>query len=493
MKRKTQDNYQTSSQGRTLALKLSNESARPTFIREHRLAPWLIVATVCFGAFMGQLDASIVTLAFPSMQHQFNTHLADVEWVSLAYLIALITLLVPVGKFSDRHGRKIMYLYGFVIFTAASMLCGFAPSLGVLVLLRVLQAAGAAMLQANSVALVATSVSATSKRAALGVQAAAQSLGLALGPVLGGVLVASVGWRWIFYINVPVGIVAIMAGWFLLPRTREHAPSQRSDVPGLLLLATSVIASLVLLSSFSGLGLSIAGSVALAVLSLVAIAGLLWREHHTAMPMIDFKMLKSSGIAHMLAGALFAYMVLFGPLVLFPQVFVANGSSILKAGLLLSALPAGFGIAAIGAERLLPNQWHDRTRATIGGILACISAALLAIPLPEIYKLLLLGLLGIGLGIYIPANNAGIMSSVNKHQAAVAGGMVNIARGLGTAFGVAAVTLALNATSHHGVNTGSSVAMILLAATALAAIWAGRHIKMGIEHTSKSYAEIESL
>lgn len=493
MIKQTHENYQITSHGRALALKLSSESARPAFIREHRLAPWLIVATVCFGAFMGQLDASIVTLAFPALQHQFNTHLAGVEWVSLTYLITLIILLIPIGKFSDRHGRKLMYLYGFVIFTAASMLCGFAPSLGVLVLLRVLQAAGAAMLQANSVALVATSVSANRKRAALGIQTAAQSLGLALGPVLGGILVASVGWRWIFFINVPVGIIAIVAGWFLLPRTREHAPRQRSDVPGLLLLAASVITSLVLLSSISGLGLSIVETAVLAIMSIAAIAGLLWREHHTTTPIIDFKMLKSTRIAHMLAGALFAYMVLFGPLVLFPQVLAANGSSVLKAGLLLSALPAGFGIAAIGAERLLPRQWHDRTRAILGALLACVSSALLALPLPEALRLLFLGLLGTGLGIYIPANNAGIMSSVTKHQAAVAGGMVNIARGLGTAFGVAVVTLALNATNHHSINTGKGVAMVLLASAALAATWAGRHIKTDIEHTNKSHAEFENL
>ena len=137
-------------------------------IRDHPMAPWLAVATVCFGAFMGQLDASVVTLAFPALQRQYGVALAGVQWVSLAYLLALVALLVPVGRWSDRYGRKLVYLYGFVLFTAASAGCGLAPTLGVLIAVRVVQAAGAAMLQANSVALVTTSAPAGRRRAALG-------------------------------------------------------------------------------------------------------------------------------------------------------------------------------------------------------------------------------------------------------------------------------------------------------------------------------------
>jgi len=145
---------------------LLREAARPAVVREHWLAPWFAVATVCFGAFMGQLDASIVTLAFPALQRQFAVGLAGVQWVSLAYLLALVALLVPVGRWSDRVGRKLVYLCGFVLFTVASAGCGLAWSLGALIALRLLQAAGAAMLQANSVALVATNARPGRRRAA---------------------------------------------------------------------------------------------------------------------------------------------------------------------------------------------------------------------------------------------------------------------------------------------------------------------------------------
>jgi len=132
---------------------LLTEPRRPAVIRENPRGPWFAVGSVCVGAFMGQLDASIVTLAFPALGREFHTGLAAVEWASLAYLLTLVGLLAAAGRLSDVLGRKLIYLYGFVVFTAASAACGLAPTLGLLVLFRVVQAAGAAMLQANSVAI----------------------------------------------------------------------------------------------------------------------------------------------------------------------------------------------------------------------------------------------------------------------------------------------------------------------------------------------------
>jgi EmrB/QacA subfamily drug resistance transporter len=461
------------------------EPARPAVIREHPMAPWLAVATVCFGAFMGQLDASVVTLAFPALQRQFGTALAGVQWVSLAYLLTLVVLLVPVGRWSDRYGRKLVYLYGFVLFTAASAGCGLAPTLAVLVGLRVVQAAGAAMLQANSVALVATSAPAGRRRAALGMQAAAQALGLALGPVVGGLLVAAAGWRWIFFINVPVGVVAVAAGWFLLPRTRHRADRQGADPLGLILLAATATGTLIAVSAMSGLGLPLPGFAACAVAALLAGAALVCWERRTAAPLVDVPMLAATGIWPLLAGALCAYLVLFGPLVLIPQVLTARGGSVVHAGLLLSALPAGFGLAAVAGEKILPAAWPDRRRCLAGGLLAAGCAAALAIPAPDMVIVTWLGLLGVGLGIYIPANNTAIMTAIPPRQAAAAGGMVNMARGLGTALGVAVVTLALHAAARLGhPSGGQAAAMAALTLCALASAWAAR--RAGAGHHSQT-------
>jgi MFS family permease len=458
---------------------LIRERARPALVREHRLAPWFAVGTVCFGAFMGQLDASVVTLAFPALQRQFSASLAGVQWVSLAYLLALVALLVPVGRWSDRFGRKLVYLYGFVVFAGASVACGFAPTLAVLVGLRVLQAAGAAMLQANSVALVATSATAPTRRAALAVQAAAQALGLAAGPVVGGLLVASVGWRWIFFVNVPVGVIAVLAGWFLLPRTRQLARGRGSDPLGVALLAAAVACTMVAISSLSGLGLPflvLAGSAAAAAMAGVC---LVWWELRSAAPLLDLRLLAAAGIAPALGGALCVYLVLFGPLMLLPQTLAAQGDSVLRAGLLLTALPAGFGLAAVAAERVLPARWPNRRRCIAGGLLASCSVAALAIPGPAAVTVVSLALLGAGLGAYIPANNVQIMAAVPARDAATAGGMVNMTRGLGTALGVAVVTLGLHAGARLGQAAAGRLAIAALTAAALAATWAGTRSASG--------------
>ena len=452
---------------------LLREPARPTVVREHRLAPWFAVITVCFGAFMGQLDASAVTLAFPALQRQFGATLAEVQWVSLAYLLALVALLVPVGRWSDRLGRKLIYLYGFGVFAAASAACGLAPTLTALIVLRVVQAAGAAMLQANSVALVSTSAPPARRRTALAVQAAAQALGLAIGPVAGGLLVASAGWRWIFLINVPVGLVAVLAGFYLLPRTRHRAARQGTDPLGMALLATSAAGLLVAVSAVSASGLPAWIALGAAVAALAAGTALQWWERKAAAPLIDLRMLAAARIAPALVGAMCAYMVLFGPLVLLPQTMTATGAGVLETGLLLAALPAGFGLAAVTAERTLPAGWSNRRRCAAGGLLTTCAVAGLAIPGPVISTVLSLVLIGAGLGVYIPANNTQIMAATPAHDAARTGGMVNMARGLGTALGVALVTLGLHAGAQLDPAEPGALAVAALTVAAIASAWAG--------------------
>ena len=457
---------------------LLREPARPAVIREHPLAPWFAVAAVCFGAFMGQLDASVVTVAFPALQRQFGAGLASVQWVSLAYLLVLTALLVPAGRWSDLAGRKLMYLYGFVVFAGSSAACGLAPSLGALIALRVVQAAGAALLQANSVALVVTSVPARTRRAALGVQAAAQAVGLASGPVIGGLVVATAGWRWVFFLNVPVGVLAVAAGVCLLPRTRGAAgqllagqpPAGRrgTDPGGTVLLAAAATAGMLAISALSGLGVPPWTAALLAVVAVLTGTALLRHERRVAEPMLDLRAMAAAGTGAALLGALCAYLVLFGPLVLFPQVVTAQGGSAESAGLLLTALPAGFGLAAAVADKLLPGGWSNRRRCLLGGTVMAVCAAALAVPAPHAVSVVLLGLLGIGLGIYTPANNAEIMAAVPARDAAAAGGMVNMTRGTGTALGVAVVTLGLHAGELlRSPQAGLALSMAALAAVAL--------------------------
>jgi MFS family permease len=304
--------------------------------------------------------------------------------------------------------------------------------------------------------------------------------------VIGGLLVATAGWRWVFFLNVPVGVLAVVAGVYLLPRTQGAAgqllagqrpagqppagrpPADRrgTDPGGTVLLAAATTAGMLAISALSGLGAPAWTAAVLAAVAVLTGIALLRHERRVAAPMLDLRAMAASGTGSALLGALCAYLVLFGPLVLFPQIVSAQGGSAESAGLLLTALPAGFGLAAAVADKLLPAGWSNRRRCLLGGAVVAASAAALAVPAPHAVSVVLLGLLGIGLGIYTPANNAEIMAAVPASDAAAAGGMVNMTRGTGTALGVAVVTLGL----HAGALLRSPQAGLALSMAALAAV-----------------------
>jgi MFS family permease len=445
------------------------EAPRPEVIRRNPRAAWLAVGVVCFGAFMGQLDASIVTLTFRPMQHEFGAPLAAVQWVSLAYLLALVAMLAPAGRIADAEGRKLLYGYGFVVFTAGSAACGLAPTLGLLVAFRLVQAVGAAMLQANSVALVTTSVPASRMRLALSVQAAAQAIGLGLGPTLGGLLTQTAGWRAVYWINVPVGCVAVVAARYLLPRTRRLSRAGSFDWPGAVLLAAATSALLLVLSAASGLALPGWAVACLAVAAAAATAGFALRAARARHPLIPRALLRSGRVALALGGALVGYLVLFGPLVLMPQV-LGNLGGELRVGLVLSALPVGFGVAALGGEALFPASLSNRQRGVTGSLICAFALVMLTVmPMAPEWVVPLLALAGLGLGVFVPANNAVVMRSGEAGSASVLGGMVSMARGIGTTLGIALVTLGL-----HLAGPGPSgrpdpvLALAVLAAAAVA-------------------------
>ncbi len=445
------------------------EAPRPASVRNNPRAPWLAVGVVCFGAFMGQLDASIVTLTFRPMEREFAAPLAAVQWVSLAYLLMLVALLTPAGRLADAVGRKLIYGYGFVIFTLGSAACGLAPSLSILVTCRLMQALGAAMLQANSVALVTTSVPPGRMRLALSIQAAAQSVGLGLGPTLGGLLTDTVGWRAVYLINVPVGCLAVVAGRYLLPRTRQLSRTDSFDWIGAVLLAIGTTAALVGLSIVGGLPLPGWTAAVMSGAAVLAAAAFAARQQRARFPLIPADLLRSRRLWLGLLGACCGYLALFGPLVLVPQLLAGHASA-LRTGAILSALPAGFGVAALSSEAIFPKGTTNRVRGCAGAALCAAALVMLTLMATNLVGIaVLLALAGVGLGIFVPANNAVIMRSGQAKSAAILGGLVNMARGIGTTFGIALVTLALHLAG-PGHADGAPAFGVLAAAAGCAAL-----------------------
>jgi len=453
------------------------EPARPAWLRRRAGAHWLAVATVCVGAFMGQLDASIVTLALPSLRGEFHASLGAVGWVALAYLIALAGSIAAVGRLADMVGRKLLYTYGFVVFALASVGCALAPGLGWLVGLRALQGVGAALLQANSVALVAASVPSGSLGRALGLQGAAQAAGLALGPSVGGLLIGVGGWRLIFLVNAPVGLVGVVLGWFFLPRSRGLAPRQRFDWPGLVLFLPAIGCLLFGLSEASRAGAAAgAGTLGFLAAALVLGVAFVTRERHTHAPMINLGLLRRRAFSAGLVSAMICYLTLFGTLLVAPfQLEGPLGLSPGGAGLVLSALPLAIGLVAPAAGALADRR-GGRALALVGLALAACALALMALAhrsAPFIAGEL--ALVGAGVGLFSAPNNAVIMAQAPLAQAGLAGGLVNLTRTVGTALGVSvgALALALGGPAAAGVSGQGGFGLACLVLGLVAAVGAG--------------------
>ncbi|MFI8461027.1 MFS transporter [Kitasatospora sp. NPDC085464] len=508
-----------------LAVRLLTERPRPRGIAGWRHAHWLAVGTVCLGAFLGQLDASVIALVFPAIGHHFDAGFAAVEWVALAYLLVLVALLAPIGRLSDLVGRKTMYIGGFAVFGLSSLGAGFAGSLWILVGCRAVQAVGAAMMQANSVALVARGVPEHAMRRALGIQASAQGLGLALGPSLGGLLVEHASWRWVFWVNVPIAVFGILAGWYLLPRTRTGLPGRgpspspapipipspspvpglvpraravpnagkhpavhpavhpamhpavhpavrpardeaRFDLPGMLLLAGATTALLLALSTASGLPLPGWIVAVLLLAAAVLTAALVRQERRAARPILAPGLVNTPGVRSGLVIALIGYLLLFCPLVLGPVLLTGAGVSTAGAGLLVTLLPAAFAFAATVGGGLLPRGWSDVTRCRFGAAVAAAGLLLFAVLPVSTASAAPLLVAGYGLGLLLPANNALVMRAIPAECSAVGGGMVNMARSLGTALGMALSVLGVHLA---GATSGGRTVLLLLAAVATAA------------------------
>jgi EmrB/QacA subfamily drug resistance transporter len=451
------------------------EPARPAWLRRRSNAHYYALAAVCVGAFMGQLDASIVTIAFPTLQRVFHASVASVTWVGLSYLVVLVAAVTAVGRLADMVGRKLLYTYGFVVFIVGSALCALAPSLDSLDVFRVLQALGAAMLQANSVAIIYLAMPKNRLGRGLGIQGAAQALGLALGPSIGGLLLAVGGWRLIFLVNVPAGILGTVAAWIFLPRSRNLPIPAPYDWVGLGLFVPAIVALLMAVTLGSHWGWTSPHTVALYVVVAAAGAGFVARERRARAPMLDLSLFRRIPFTAGVAGGLLSYLVLFGTMFAVPFFLErGRGQNPGHAGLVVTALPLALGCVApfsgTLAARIGPRP------LAVGGMALC-AGALAAMGLSRATGWSLVAglvVVGAGLGLFIPPNNTAVMTAVPRSQAGTASGVLNMTRGLGTALGLALTGLVFGALLAHGTEVGAAergfaVALLFLAATATAA------------------------
>lgn len=412
------------------------------FFKNRPNYPWYVVGTVFIGAFMAALDTSIITVALPSITRDFHTSISHTEWVALIYLLTLTALLAIFGRVADIVGRRPLYAMGFTIFIIGSAICGASPNLWILVTARILQAVGAVLLQANSVAIVTAAVPEHSRGKAIGIQGTALALGLSLGPTIGGFLISSFSWRSIFYVNVPVGIIGTTLAVMILPRDHLVKPKVKKpfDFLGAFLLAVSLIALLFAINQGNDRGWASPIIISSLVASVIATAGFYFQEKRHPAPIIDFSLFKIGNLTWGNVTGSLTYAVMYGVLFTVPYYF----EEVLKlpsshSGLLTSPLPLGMMLLAPIAGKIADILGEKiPTVAGAGLMLVGVVGMIFLSPATSfLLMILLLFIIGVGMGIFTPPNNSSVMGSTPPKSLGVSSGMLNMSRSLGQSTGIA--------------------------------------------------------
>ena len=401
---------------------------------------WFVVGTVCIGAFMAALDASIINVAMPTLSKGFSVGMDMVEWVSIAYLLTLTSLLTLLGSLSDRIGRKLFYTVGFAIFGVGSGLCGIAPTIQILVGARVLQALGAAMLQANSIAIITSAVPATCRGKAIGIQGSAQAIGLSIGPTVGGLLIANFGWRLIFDVNIPVAIVGTLLATVILPRDMPNPHSKRFDYLGAVLFTPALILLVLIFKDGYKVGWTSSEIIMECIGVIIFLALFVWREKKCNNPMIDLRLLKIKTFTSGNITGLLSYSLMFGVLFLMPFYldWIMKLNS-LYTGLILTVVSLAMFVMS-PMSGAIADRIGARILTSCGMAIASLGSIVL-ITLSQrssiFIDLLGLAMVGLGMGMFTPPNNSSVMGSAPPEHIGVAGGILNMSRSLGMSMGVA--------------------------------------------------------
>jgi EmrB/QacA subfamily drug resistance transporter len=400
---------------------------------------WWVLIAVGAGTFMSALDGSVVNTILPVVNRSFNSDIATVEWVVVVYLLVLSGLLLSFGRLGDLRGNRPVYLAGFFVFVASSVLCAWSPSIQALIAFRGVQALGAAMIAANSPAILTRSFPAEQRGQALGLQATMTYLGLVTGPSLGGWLAEQFGWQAVFYINIPVGLLALLLSVRMIPQDAPAKRDERFDVPGALFFMAGLVALLLGLNRGSEWGWSSPAVLALLAAALVLLAVFFRIEQRVRDPMLDLSLFGSRIFSASVASAVINYICVYGILFLMPFYLIqGRGLSPAEAGRLLTAQPL---IMAVTAP--ISGTLSDRIGARLPGILgmAILSAGLLLLAslgpgTPLILVSLALAVAGLGIGIFISPNTSALMGSAPPHRRGIASGILATARNVGMVLGI---------------------------------------------------------
>lgn len=426
----------------------------PDLSRRRRL---LVLAVCCLSLFIVGVDITIVNVALPSIQHDLHAPVSGLQWTMDAYTLVLASFLMLAGSTGDRLGRRATFQVGLATFTIGSLLCSLAPSLGWLVAFRALQAVGGSMLNPVAMSIIANTFTDPRERArAIGVWGSVFGISLALGPVLGGALVGSVGWRSVFWVNIPVGVAAIVLTAVVVPESRA-ADWRRPDPAGqaLMVVMLAALTYAIIEGPRAGWGSAIIlGSFSLAVL---AAAGLAVYEPRREDPLLDLRFFRSVPFSGATLIAITAFAGLGGFLLLNTLYLQdVRGLSALHAGLYTLPMAAMTVLLAPVSGRIT-GQRGPRLPLLLAGVMMTAGAVLLAgLAASTSVALLMVAyvIFGIGWGLVnVPITNTAV-SGMPRAQAGVAAAVASTSRQIGSSLGVAVAGSVVTSALHGPLRTG---------------------------------------
>lgn len=400
---------------------------------------WWVLIAVGTGSFMAALDGSVVNTILPVIRDAFQSQVAAIEWVVTVYLLVISGILLTFGRLGDLRGHKSVYIWGFGIFVLGSVLCGAAPSVEALVAWRGLQALGAAMIASNAPAILTGNFPAEQRGRALGMQATMTYLGLTVGPSLGGWLTASLGWRSVFYINVPVGALALTLSLVFIPENPPAEENQPFDLAGAFTFMGGLVTLLLALNKGAEWGWGSPRILTFFIMAGVLLAVFIAIERRTPEPMLDLGLFRQPVFSASVISAVLNYICLYSIAFLMPFYLIqGRGLNPAQAGLLLTTQPLLMAIIA-PVSGTISDRIGSRLPGMIGMSILSLGLFLLSrlgSASPLWFAALGLAAAGIGIGIFISPNNSALMGSAPRARQGIAAGVLAASRNVGMVLGV---------------------------------------------------------
>ena len=409
---------------------------------------WWVFAAIAVGTFVSVVDSGSVLIALPEIEEHFHSDLPTVQWVVVGNALAISALILPMGRLGDIAGRKWVYIGGLAIFVAGSALAGLAANLSWMIASKVFQGLGSAMIQGNGMATVISAFGATERGKALGTHMSVVGSGAIAGPAVGGLLVAAFGWRSVFFVNVPIGILTILISAYVLRSSREPGADERAagrfDWPGAALSAAALLVFLLVVGNGYRLGWTSPVALSGAAATLALLSAFIWWELRTASPMLDLRLFRRKLVAIGAGAAWLSFMGMSSSRFMMPF-YLQRVLEISPRDVGLLLIPPAVCMVLLGpVSGRLSDRFGWRV-LTVSGLTLTMAAslsiaAILSESSPVVFIVLMLMLQSCGMALFNSPNQSSILGSVERNQYGVVAGLTQLIRNSANVTSIAVAT-----------------------------------------------------